>query len=111
LIYFNFLIVIESFALALFIRFKIKILVLTKSSCPKRDVIECTSAIFTFLCGKIKIPPTPAPPPHPPPAATDWLGVGLKIRSFCRWLTCQTGKKQKLGGLMSIYTVIMAGYR
>ncbi len=65
--------------------------VLTKFSCLKRDVIECNLAIFLFSC----VCATQKAPPHPPTAtvklASDWLGVGLELRSFFYWTSTQTG--------------------
>ncbi len=73
-------------------------LVLTKFSCLKRDAIECTLEIFIFscVCATQKAPPHPYLPQPPPPTATvklasDWLGVGLELRSFCYWTSTQTG--------------------
>jgi hypothetical protein len=41
----------------------------------------------------------PHVPPPPPPIATvmlasDWLGVGIVLRSFCHWPTCHSGKNK-----------------
>jgi hypothetical protein len=64
-------------------------LVLTKFSCLKRNAIECTLAIFLFscVCATQKAPPHPYLPQPPTTAtvklASDWLSVGLEIRSFC----------------------------
>ncbi len=71
-------------------------LVLTKFSCLKRDVIECTLAIFLFccVCATQKAPPTltsPTPTTATVKLASDWLGVGLELRSFSYWTSTQTG--------------------
>ncbi len=94
----KFSVVIGSFVLALFMNF-LHNLVTTKSSCPKRDMIECTSAVFTFFSvATQRGPPPPWPPSLPSHSivklASDWLGVGLELRSFCHWPTCQTGKNR-----------------
>ncbi len=83
---------------------------------PKRHATECTSAIFAFLYVNRESPP----PPHPyyfhtsplttatVKLASDLLGVGFELRSFCYLSTCQTGENRKSedGG---VSTCIMAG--
>jgi hypothetical protein len=72
-------------------------LVRTKSSCLKRNAIKCTAAIFLFpcVCATQTAPLSPLPPPTPTTAtvklASDWLGVGLELRSFCYWTSTKTG--------------------
>jgi hypothetical protein len=55
------------------------------------------SDFHIFLCGNTGRPPPPRSHLLPPTAtvklASDWLGVGLELRAFWYWPTCQTGKK------------------
>jgi hypothetical protein len=84
-------------------------LVLSKGSCLKRHAIECTGAIVNLSCtyATQKAPPTLTPPPQPPPMhcklASDWLGVGLELRSFCYWTSTKIGNQRIDNLLLSNY--------
>jgi hypothetical protein len=90
-------------------------LVLTKSSSIKHHAIECTSAIFIFsyVCATQKAPvcatqKAPTSYPLTPPTATvklasDWLFVGLELRSFYYWTSTKIGNKMIDQWLLSKY--------
>ncbi len=63
---------------------------------------------FSFpVCVQHRKLPPPLPSPSPTTAnvklASDWLGVGLELRSFCYWTPTQTGNLRIDKWLLSKY--------
>ncbi len=67
----------------------------TNFSSPKHHATKCLSEIFlSFLCAKQKVP-YPLPPHC---SCSDWLGVGLELKSFYYLTSTHSGNQRVESG-------------
>ncbi len=72
----------------------------------------CLGNFSLFLSVQHRKLPPPLPPPTPTTAtvklASDWLGGGLELRSFCYWTSTKTGNQKIDKWLLSKYGTVQS---